>query len=287
MAMMIVGSSVVVGKIITDSFPLFLASGLRFGIAALLLTFLVSHREKALAGLGRKDWITLILMAVCGQFLFTLFLLWGLRMTSAAEAGVIMSTTPAAMAVVSCLLLRERLTLTNVIGVALAVLGILAVNGLLTPTTGDHGPYRWLGNLLVCSAVMGEAMFLLLRKKINPSLSSLSMTCALCLIGFLIFLPPAIYQAWDFDFSKVRPVEWGAMLYFGVVFTVVAYVLWFRGVARVPGSTAGIFTAIMPVSAVVLSYIFLGEPFCWSHVVGGVLVVSAIGIMALQPNQNA
>jgi drug/metabolite transporter (DMT)-like permease len=154
--MMIVGSSVVVGKIITASFPLFLASGLRFGVAALLLAFLVSSREKALTGLGRKDWITLVLMAVCGQFLFTLFLLWGLRMTSAAEAGVITSTTPAAMAVVSCLLLKERLTLTNVVGVGLAVLGILAVNGLLIPTTGDHGPYRWLGNLLVCSAVVGK-----------------------------------------------------------------------------------------------------------------------------------
>ena len=74
---------------------------------------------------------------------------------------------------------------------------------------------------------------------------------------------------------------WGAVFYFGAVFTVLAYLFWFHGVSKVSGSTAGVFTAVMPVSAVVLSCIFLKERFTLSHGMGITLVLAAIFIMAL------
>ena len=69
------------------------------------------------------------------------------------------------------------------------------------------------------------------------------------------------------------------MIYYGVVGTASGYLLWYRGLASISASTAGVFTGIVPISAVVLSYIVLGEPFSWVHVVGGVCVVLAIFIM--------
>ena len=111
----------------------------------------------------------------------------------------------------------------------------------------------------------------------------MTMTAALCLIGFIMSLPLALYEAWSFDFLHVGTLQWGSILYFGIVFTVVAYLLWFRGVAQVSGNTAGIFTAVMPVSALVLSCLLLDEPFKWSQALGCLLVVSAIALMTLGP----
>ncbi|MFA5906499.1 MAG: DMT family transporter, partial [Desulfobacula sp.] len=58
-----------------------------------------------------------------------------------------------------------------------------------------------------------------------------------------------------------------------------AYIFWFQGVSRVSGSTAGVFTAVMPVSAVVLSCFFLKENFTLYHAVGGMLILIAIYLM--------
>ncbi len=281
LAMVIVGSSVVVCKIITHEFPLFLASAIRFGLASALLAILFRKEFRKLASIGRKDWTIVIVMAICGQFVFTLFILWGMRFTSGAEAGLITSTTPAVMALISFLLLGERLTLPVVVGAALAFLGVLVVTDPFASTQNASEEGRWFGNLLICIAVLGEGVFLMLRKTVSPALSDLSLTTGLCLVGFILFLPMATYEAWGFDFSSVGRSAWIAMAYFAAIFTVLAYVLWFRGVARVPGGTAGIFTAVMPVSAVVLSYLFLGEAFKWSHLLGGLMIVTSIAVITL------
>ena len=279
LAMTIVGSSVVFGQIITQAFPVFLASGMRFALASLVLVPLVAGPSRRPPRLPGRDWLILVLMAFCGQFMFTLFLLWGLRLTSAMEAGLITSTTPAAMALVALVVLRERLTLRSALGVGLALAGVLIINGLPEASVGEVRPGRIWGNLLVCGAVLGEAVFLLLRKSLSPALDNLALTAALSFLGFLMFLPPALYQAAGFDFQGVSLKEWAAILYFGFVFTVAAYIFWFKGVARVSGTTAGAFSAVMPVSAVVLSGIFLGERFTWVHGLGGVLILGAIGLM--------
>ena len=278
-AMAIVGSSVVFGKTIVAAFPVFLASGLRFAIAAVFMAPMVLNASREWRGLAKRDWAVLALMALTGQVVFTILLLIGLKRTSAIEAGIITSLTPAAMAAVSWVLLRETINRQGIIGIALAVLGILSVNGLLVPSAADASVGHIWGNLLVLGAVMGEAVFLLLRKTLPPDISSLTVSGLLSMLGFVMFLPLAVWQAVDFDFTKPDLGDWGAIAYFGAVFTVVAYILWFRGVARVKGTTAGAFSAVMPVSAVILSTVFLGEPFSWTHGLGIALVLSSIALL--------
>jgi len=275
LAMAIVGSSVVCGKVLTNAFPVFLASGLRFALAAALMLPLILLEQKGLPRFGRKDWGLMILMAFCGQFVFTCLLLYGLRFTGGLDAGVITATTPAAMTLVALVLLRERPGRWQLLGVTFAVGGVLLVNGVLGRAAAE-GDGRWLGNALICLAVLGEALFLLLRKRLSAQVSNLALAGVLCWLGLFMFAPFALVQAWGFDFRGVTALAWWALLYFGVVFTVVAYLLWFRGVVRVSGGVAGVFTAVMPVSALGLSCLLLGETLTWHHALGGAMVVAAI-----------
>lgn len=287
-AMVLVGSAVVVGKVITQAFPLFLASTLRFALAAGVLTPYVLLWGGGFSKLTRRDWLLLTGMAFCGQVVFTLFLLWGLRMTSALDAGLITSTTPAAMAIMALLILGERLRAKSALGVALAVSALAVVNlmgGGDAALDAGQGGQRWLGNLLVAGAVLGEAVFLLVRKQLSSGIPNLTIAAALCILGLAMSLPLGLWEARDFAFKAVSFGGWMSIVYFGLLFTVLAYFLWFRGVSMVSGSTAGIFTAVMPVSALGLSHIFLGESLTWAHLAAGVMVVAAIVLISLSEDE--
>ena len=74
--------------------------------------------------------------------------------------------------------------------------------------------------------------------------------------------------------------DWLYMLYFGAIYTVVAYIFWFRGVKKVNGSTASVFTALIPMSATILSVICLNEKFTVSHAMGFILITASIILMS-------
>lgn len=282
LAMIIVGSAVVLGKMIVMQFPVFLASGLRFAIASAIIWPIIRTKEKDKAPMiSRRDWYIFTLMAFFGQFVFTVLMLIGLKFTRAMEAGLITSTTPAFMAAVSFLLLKEPLNVRKIGGVCLATFGVVVVNGLL-PQFQQFSGSGIGGNLLICGAVAGEALFLLLAKKLSVQVSNLRITGILSFLGLLMFLPFSLVEAFSFSFTAVSFRGWLYISYFGAVYTVAAYLLWFRGVAKVPGSTAGVSTALMPVSATVLSAVFLAEEITASHVLGIVCVVVSIIIISLQ-----
>lgn len=278
LAMIIVGSSVVAGKLMVLDLPIFLASGLRFAFACAILVPVLILRE-GLPRLSMRSISIFVIQAVCGTFLFNVLLLQGLKSTGAASAGIITSTTPACMGVISFVFLKEKLQSRTVIGIALSMAGVMAIN--LVGLDDAHGaPVSDLaGNLLVFGAVVAESLFLLLRKTVPEDISTLGTATLMSVFGFLLFLPFGLYQAQGFDFGSVSSSSWLVVAYYGVFITVLAYIFWFRGVVRVSAGTAGVFTGIMPVSALVLSALVLGEPLTLAHISGCALVLGGIWLI--------
>jgi drug/metabolite transporter (DMT)-like permease len=95
-----------------------------------------------------------------------------------------------------------------------------------------------------------------------------------------MFLPFGFYDAVGFDSSGVPILGWAAILYFGVGVSVLAFVVWFSAVSQVPASTAAVFSGVLPISAVCLSYLVLGEQLGWAHLLGVVFVLGGIGLIA-------
>lgn len=276
-AQVFVGSLVVVGKLIAASLPLFLASALRSAIGAVLLLGLLLWREGRLPRPTRRDWLYLFLIALMGMFLFSVFLLYGLRLTTATEGGIVISTAPALLGVCAFLFMGERLTALRALAIALAVVGMI----VLRAESGNEGAGSWLGNLLVFGAAVGEALFTALGKAVARTLPPLAIATYVTLLGLLMFLPFAAWEAWHFDLAAARPLDWLPVVYYGIFITAGAFLLWYWGIAHVPASTAAVFLGILPVSAVALSYGLLGEPFRWSHLAGLAAVLGGIACIAL------
>ena len=94
LAMIIVGSSVVAGKLLAQSFPVFLASELRFLVATIIMVPILIRIE-GFPSIQKREMLILFLQGLFGVFLYSIFMLYGLTFTTAIEAGIITSTIPA------------------------------------------------------------------------------------------------------------------------------------------------------------------------------------------------
>lgn len=277
--MAIVGSSVAVGKVAVARLPVFLLSGLRFAVASAVLLTLVLLLERPLPRLARRDAAVLALQAFAGIFAFNALLLEGLKLTSAAEGGIVTSTTPAVAAALAVVALGERWSRARTLGVGLTVAGMLAL-AVAGGGLGARGPRPLAGNLLVFGAVVGEAVFVVCSRVAAQRLPPLVVATAISVLGFAMFLPVAALEMRLVPLRALTFGDWAIVGYYGVVVTVVAFVLWARGVARVPAGAASVFTGILPLSALALSHVALGETVTPGHLAAAALVIGGIVVLA-------
>nr|WP_278043129.1 DMT family transporter [Paenibacillus elgii] len=186
-AMLIVGSFVIVNKIIIRTFPVFLASELRLLTGAIIMTLLLLVREGRFPALTKRDWVVLFFQSFIGVFLFSFFMLYGLTYTTALESGIITSMTPVMVGLISLLFFRERLRWNQTAGIVCAVLGALAINifgGMFNASWSLHT--LW-GNLLVLLAVAGEGVFLTFGKLVSKQVSPIAIATMTSLLGSAFF----------------------------------------------------------------------------------------------------
>ncbi|HSJ16980.1 MAG TPA: DMT family transporter [Solirubrobacterales bacterium] len=167
----------------------------------------------------------------------------------------------------------------------MAVGGVLAVN---LGTTGDGGGDDvLLGTLLVFGAVCGEAAYTLLGKRLTADLSPISVAAVAAVLASILFAPFAIAQLSEFTPERVSATDWVALAWWGIGTMALGSLLWYLGVMRVAGTTASAFMGVMPVSALLLSYLLLGESFELIHAVGMVAVLAGIGAVTYSERASA
>lgn len=277
--MIAVGSSVVVGKAVVAHVPVFLLSALRFALASAILIAIALVLERDRPRFTRQEVALLALQAFAGIFAFNTLLLYGLTLTSAAEAGIVTSTAPAVAAVLAVLVLNEAWSWSRTAGLVLAVVGVLVLNVQLAAGAG-RGAARLAGNALVFGAVVGEAVFVVCSRVAVRRLRPVVVATAISVLGFVMFLPGAVVDARRVSLQMLSWGEWLAVGYYGIVVTVLAFLLWARGVSQVPASTAAVFTGMIPVSALALSALALGESVTGGHLLAAGLVIAGIIVLA-------
>ncbi len=267
LSMALVGSYVALSKPLAAIFPVLLLAWLRFGIGGVAMLHWLKKPpgEPPLTPRMRR---LLFLESFLGNFLFTLCMISGVKLTSAVSAGVIMAAIPAAVAVLSWLFLRERVAPRVWAGVACAVLGIALValsrTELTTQTASALAPQHssnlaWLGNLLLIGAVLCEASYAVIGKALTVSLSPRRISALINLWGLLLTTPFGLWLAWRFDFGAVPASTWVLLVFYALAACMWTVWLWMTGLNSVPAAQAGVFTVLLPVSAAAVGVGVLGE----------------------------
>lgn len=274
------GSATPVSKLVTESFPVWIAGALRVLLAFLLLLPFVkiSHVKNFK---GRDFWI-LLGIGVIGVVGFTAFLLFGMKKVSGVMGSIIMSATPAITAGLSYLVFKDHFGWRKFTAIGLAVAGILVMH--LGGSSSNGSSSIW-GVILVLLAVLCEAAYTLFGKALSKDFNVVEIAAFSALIGFIAFLPGAIWQYSDGVFQDIAASQWWSLLFYGLATMGAGSVLWYKGVQQVEGSTAAAFMGVMPLSALLLSYWLLDESFAWIHLAGFALVFAGV-VLVIRAHQK-
>ena len=276
--MALVGGSVVVSKHITTHFHPFFGTVLTLNVALLaILPIYFSRYRRHHFHPTHKEWFFLLLQALFGIVFFRAMMFYGLRMTSTIDAGIIVGTTPALVAVFAIALLKERLRANMVIAIALAVLGITIINliqtnpSLYESTTST----RIIGNTFILFAVFGEALFTIMRKW-TQRIPAIDATFHIIWMAIVISVPFAMLERRNIQFQEITFINYLAIFYYGIFGSLLSFFLWLKGMNTVSVSTSGLFHGFVPVTVMVLSFLLLNEGISIHHLVGIALVITSI-----------
>jgi drug/metabolite transporter (DMT)-like permease len=254
--MALVGSYVALSKPLVEAMPVFLLAWLRFGIGALAMAHWLK-RPPDEPPLDAATHRLLFIESLLGNFLFSICMLYGVALSSAVAAGVIMAAIPAAVAVLGWLWLRERISARIALAIAMAVGGITLLWADRTPqATGGQAE---LGHLLLIGAVFCEAAYAVIGKSLTTRLSPRRITALINLWGLALMTPLGLWAATEFDWTSAPLWLWPLLLFYALAASVWSVWLWMTGLRGVQASEAGVFTVMLPISASLVGVLVLGE----------------------------
>lgn len=140
------------------------------------------------------------------------------------------------------------------------------------------------GNLLIFAAVFCEALFSVLSKAKCRPVSALYRTTVITFYAFILLLPPAIRDGLAFNWPALHSASVFCVLYYGGFVSFLSYVLWFKGIEKIPAGNAAVFTSVVPLTSIVLSALILKEEISANHAAGLTFII--IGIICSCRSKN-
>ncbi|MEO8527227.1 MAG: DMT family transporter [Caldimonas sp.] len=256
LAMAIVGGYVGFSKALVIVFPIFLLAWMRFAIAAVAMAPWL-RRPASEAPLDGRAHRLIFLESFFGNFLFSICMLFGMKQSSALAAGVIMAAIPATVAILSWLMLDERVSLRGGAGIACAIAGIALVS--LAKDEEGETIGTLAGSLLLLGAMACEALYVVIGKKLADRIGPKRISALINLWGLVLVTPFALWQFPDFQFKFIDSSYWGLLIAYSIGASILTVWLWMTGLKRVPASSAGVFTVFLPVSAAAVGVFVYGE----------------------------
>lgn len=278
------GTSVIAARYLSDRVGVFTTAAISLALAVLFLLPFVGY--KGLLGirvLRFADWIELFVQAFFGVFLYRMFLLLGLKQTSASEAGLLIGTSPAITVLLSIAVLKEKLCQRKGLGFALSVAGVFLIQDF---SAGKNGIalYHLAGNLLVLGAAASESVFnvysrksAMRRHEVNETmLTPLGQTFYVTVIAMALCVIPAAFEQTKIPAVFCDPGTAAALIWYGIPVTALAYIFWYAGIKRCEVTTAAAFSGMVPLTALILSYAILHEKTTSIQWIGGSLILTGM-----------
>ena len=251
---------------------------LRMAIALLVLLPLAGRlRPRQIA---RSDWKLLLPMVFCQPCLYFLLESNALRLTTSSQAGVVAASVPIWVAAGAGVFLGERITFRSAAGLALAVIGVAGLT--LMEGRGVRAQNPLLGNGLELAAMVCAAVNILLVKQLSRRYNPWSLTAMQVLAGAIFFAPGAL-MAWRTPQTLWSPVLVGALLFLGAFVTLGAFGFYNWGMSRIPASRASAFINLVPVVAVIIGWMALGEALSTRQCLSALVVMGGVWLSQSRP----
>jgi drug/metabolite transporter (DMT)-like permease len=283
------GSNYSIVKSAFEEVPAHPFNAARLGIAsAIFLTLIVIARRVRVpsvlytpAPITRADWLQIAGLGIVGHFLYQIFFIGGLARTSVANSSLLLAATPVAIAIANAALGRERIGRWHWIGGAVSIIGIYLVVGRGAGLSAD----TLTGDLMVAAAVVCWTVYTLGAGRLMERHSPLGVTGLSMAIGTGLYLPAMARQIAAVEWAALGAGTWLKIVYSAVFALFVSYMIWYAAVQRIGSARTSVYSNIVPIFALLVAVVWLGEPIGPVKLAGAVLVVAGVAVMRLVPER--
>jgi len=223
----------------------------------------------------RANWKTMLVLGAIGVGTHNGLAYLGLNFTTATNGVILNSFIPIMIITISWIFLHEKLAPMQVAGVLVSLGGVLTI--LSKGSLGTLLAFRLnIGDLFIILSMLLWAVYTIGLRWRPAGINLLSFLLVVAVIGDLCVVP-----LWIGEMAFGRFIVWSwsnaaALVGVALFSSVLAYILWNRGVEAVGANVAGLFVHLMPVFGVVLAWLFLGERLAPFHVAGIALILAGI-----------
>jgi drug/metabolite transporter (DMT)-like permease len=268
------GGTFVAGRSLAQNVGPFSAAFFRFVVASIFLVFLTWKAEGKFSVLRKGQIPPILLLGLTGVFCYNLFFFKGLRLIEASRAAIIIANNPIFIALFSAVFFKEKLNTQKITGILISVSGaIIAISrgDVLEILQGNLG----LGEFYIFLCVVSWVIFSLLGKTVMADLSPLSSVTYSSITGTILLFPPALREGLA-DCIYYSISDWWNIFYLGFFGTVLGFVWFYEGINQIGPTKAGLFINFVPISAILLAFLILGEPLTLSLLIGTLLVSTGV-----------
>jgi len=249
--------------------------GLRFPLFGLAMLVVAYAVERDLRIHRRHLW-SLVVLAVVGLGLNQLLWTFGMKLTLAPKASILMTTTPVFAALFAPLFREARLSKLGWLGI------LVALGGSALVVTGGS-----LRQHLSSSATLGDVLILLASLLVGavtagsrPLLrhySALKYTTYHVCFGAMFLLPITATHVLATDFSAVTTRAWLGLLYSIFFAGVTGFWIWYNGVEKIGAARTAIYQAAMPITTLLGAWLVLRDEMVgWVHLLGAAITLAGV-----------
>ncbi|TGK12383.1 DMT family transporter [Leptospira fletcheri] len=275
---LITGTTFHVAKEALSFFSPSLAGALRFVLATFFLFSFVFFTDRKLLKVDKRTLIVFVALGIIGVFGFNFFFFLGMKKASPMNAAIVVAVAPAIAIFLSYFLLKTRIRFQHYLGTLISFIGVMLVisdGSISALIQAFHGE----GILFILTAATCWSFYSVGMKKFIPGVSTIQTTAFTALFGTIALLVLTLVNGdWSVEWKNAPGSAWYAILYMAAFSTFVGYLCWNYGIQAVGPDKAVIFGNLIPVVAMLTSWI-LGETPNVFDLGGAFLVIFGIFIV--------
>ena len=257
---------------------------MRFFVVCMILIAILLLQPKRFSKLHKKDIIPIFMLGFFGVMVYHLGLNYGEQYISPGAASLIIATIPVLVVVLAFIFLNEKMNSKKLLGVIIALCGVVIISILGTPNASIEIKYMYGALAVSIAAIMG-AFYTIAGKKLLERYSALSLTVYAILLGSIALIPLLFFNISIIgQVAAMSARSWFAIIFLGVFSTVIGYILWYVGLETKSASEVSVYLYAIPVLSTIISYFLLNDKITLFFVLGGVLVI--IGLVLVNINNR-
>lgn len=255
-------------------------NGVRVTLAAVSLV-IVAQVASAWFGVERAGWparrdaIALLLLGTLGNGVYQILFVEGIARTRAGDAALLISASPAFIAIIGRLRGSERVSSRAVVGIALSILGM----GLVVAGTADTGASRratLLGDSLLLISSLCWSLYTVFLQPYTHRIGGIHLSALTMIGGMVPLLAVAAPSIVATNWSALPLLAWGSVAYSGLFALVIAYLFWYHGVRVLGPTRTAMYSNLQPVFALAVAWLVLGEGITGWEVAGAVSIITGL-----------